>query len=258
MSRPLADARHLERGSPKTKPRSCGSQPAHESLLNRRLHALSSARRIAIIIQLQCKLETRCPAKVLDREHERGRHTWLSSLRELLEGSRRNLDNLRGTDLFADGLGLLQQARGLLDLAQAGVGEPEVAEGIALAPPVANLASDDKPPLVVPDGLFDLAQAGVGDAEVPEGIALALPVAHLACDDEHPLAVFDRLLGLTHSGIGEAEVAEALTLATAVANLACDDEPLLVISDGLLDLAQPLMRECRDTDQPAEQFGRHT
>ena len=37
MSRPPADARPLERGSPETKPRSCGSQPAHESLFNRRL-----------------------------------------------------------------------------------------------------------------------------------------------------------------------------------------------------------------------------
>jgi len=31
------DARLLDRGSPKTKPRSCGNQPAYESLLNRRL-----------------------------------------------------------------------------------------------------------------------------------------------------------------------------------------------------------------------------
>jgi len=33
MSRPLADARPLERGSPETHPRSCGSQPAHERLV---------------------------------------------------------------------------------------------------------------------------------------------------------------------------------------------------------------------------------
>lgn len=37
----MVDARPLERGSPKTKPRSCGSQPAHESLLNRRLSSVS-------------------------------------------------------------------------------------------------------------------------------------------------------------------------------------------------------------------------
>ena len=34
---PRIDARSLERGSPRTKPRSCGIQPAYESLLNRRL-----------------------------------------------------------------------------------------------------------------------------------------------------------------------------------------------------------------------------
>ena len=39
----------LERGSPKTQPRSCGSQPAHESLFNRRLliHCLRSGGRFA-------------------------------------------------------------------------------------------------------------------------------------------------------------------------------------------------------------------
>jgi len=38
-----------ERGGPETKPRSCGSQTADESLLNRRLQALSFARPIVII-----------------------------------------------------------------------------------------------------------------------------------------------------------------------------------------------------------------
>jgi hypothetical protein len=37
MSRPLDRCSILERGSPETKPRSCGNQPAHESLFNRRL-----------------------------------------------------------------------------------------------------------------------------------------------------------------------------------------------------------------------------
>src|SRR6516165_12187032 len=43
MSRSPDRRSSLERGSPETKPRSCGSQPAHESLLNRRLRVLSPA-----------------------------------------------------------------------------------------------------------------------------------------------------------------------------------------------------------------------
>jgi hypothetical protein len=43
MSRSLDRRSSLERGSPETKPRSCGSQPAHESLFNRRLRVLSPA-----------------------------------------------------------------------------------------------------------------------------------------------------------------------------------------------------------------------
>ena len=42
----LVDARPLERGGPETKPRSCGNQPAHETLLNRRLRTLPFARPI--------------------------------------------------------------------------------------------------------------------------------------------------------------------------------------------------------------------
>ena len=45
MSRLRTDARPLERGSPETQPRSCGTQPAHESLFNRRLQVLSPALR---------------------------------------------------------------------------------------------------------------------------------------------------------------------------------------------------------------------
>jgi hypothetical protein len=42
VSRCLLHRRSLpERGSPKTKPRSCGNQPAYESLLNRRLSSAS-------------------------------------------------------------------------------------------------------------------------------------------------------------------------------------------------------------------------
>ena len=61
-------------------------------------------------------------------------------------------------DLLADALGLSQQGRGLLDLAQVRVGEAEVAEASAFAPPVANLAGNYEPLLVVADCLLDLAQ----------------------------------------------------------------------------------------------------
>jgi hypothetical protein len=43
MSRSPDRRSSLERGSPETKPRSCGNQPAHESLFNRRLRVLSPA-----------------------------------------------------------------------------------------------------------------------------------------------------------------------------------------------------------------------
>ncbi len=41
MSRSQHRCSTLERGSPETEPRSCGIQPAHESLFNRRLRVLS-------------------------------------------------------------------------------------------------------------------------------------------------------------------------------------------------------------------------
>src|SRR6516162_4169477 len=47
MSRSPDRRSSLERGSPETKPRSCGNQPAHESLFNRRLRVLSPAVRIS-------------------------------------------------------------------------------------------------------------------------------------------------------------------------------------------------------------------
>ena len=52
------------------KPRSCGSQPAHESLLNRRLGAPPPARRFAHRHRLRRMPETRHPVQGLDREHE--------------------------------------------------------------------------------------------------------------------------------------------------------------------------------------------
>src|SRR5512133_264665 len=49
MSRSPDRCSSLERGNPETKPRSCGSQPAHESLFNRRLRVLSPAVRTHVL-----------------------------------------------------------------------------------------------------------------------------------------------------------------------------------------------------------------
>ena len=65
-----ADARLLDRGSSKTKPRSCGSQPAHESLLNRRLSVLSPAVDVVQKPSAWAEPECRCLLKPLDGEHE--------------------------------------------------------------------------------------------------------------------------------------------------------------------------------------------
>ena len=65
-----ADARLLDRGSSKTKPRSCGNQPAHESLLNRRLSALSPAVDVVQKHSAWAEPECRCLLKPLDGEHE--------------------------------------------------------------------------------------------------------------------------------------------------------------------------------------------
>jgi hypothetical protein len=48
MSRSPDRRSTLERGSPETEPRSCGTQPAQESLFNRRLRVLSPAVRTTI------------------------------------------------------------------------------------------------------------------------------------------------------------------------------------------------------------------
>ncbi len=53
----------------------------------------------------------------------------LLRLRELLEGFGHDLDYARVANLFTDGLGLVQQCRGLLDLAQASIGEAEGGSG---------------------------------------------------------------------------------------------------------------------------------
>ena len=62
---------------------------------------------------------------------------------ELLKGASRFLDDLRVSDLLADGFGLLEQGSGLLDLAQIRVGDAEVAEFAALALRVTDLSGDD-------------------------------------------------------------------------------------------------------------------
>ena len=64
-----ADARLLDRGSSKTKPRSGGNQPAHESLLNRRLSALSPAVDVVQKHSAWAEPECRCLLKPLDGEH---------------------------------------------------------------------------------------------------------------------------------------------------------------------------------------------
>ena len=65
-----ADARLLDRGSSKTKPRSCGNQPAHESLLNRRLSALPPAVDVVQKHSAWAEPECRRLLKALDGEHE--------------------------------------------------------------------------------------------------------------------------------------------------------------------------------------------
>jgi hypothetical protein len=65
-----ADARLLDRGSSETKPRSCGNQPAHESLLNRRLSVLSPAVDAVQNHSAWAEPERRRLLKALDGEHE--------------------------------------------------------------------------------------------------------------------------------------------------------------------------------------------
>ena len=60
----------LDRGSSKTKPRSCGNQPAHESLLNRRLSVLSPAVDAVQNHSVWAQPERRRLLKALDGEHE--------------------------------------------------------------------------------------------------------------------------------------------------------------------------------------------
>jgi hypothetical protein len=73
---------------------------------------------------------------------------------------------------------------GLVGLAEVAVGNAEIAEGVTLAVPVADLAGDGEALIVKVDGLPGLAEGGPGEAEIAEGVALALPVADLAGDGE--------------------------------------------------------------------------
>ena len=58
-----------------------------------------------------------------------------------------------------------------------GVGLPQIAQGVALAPPVADLARDHQRLLVVADRLLHLPQEVVGCSQAAQTIALAAPVA---------------------------------------------------------------------------------
>ena len=92
--------------------------------------------------------------------------------------------------------------------------------------------------LVESDGPLHLAQVGVGVAQVAQGVPLALPVADLACDGQVLLVEADGPLHLAQVGVGDAQVAQGVPLALPVADLACDGQVLLVESDGPLRLAQ--------------------
>src|SRR5215813_12131443 len=70
MSRSPDRRSSLERGSPETKPRSCGNQPAHESLFNRRLRVLSPAVRTSKPTS-SAAAGTNHRVRTLESEHER-------------------------------------------------------------------------------------------------------------------------------------------------------------------------------------------
>src|SRR5438132_5084004 len=69
MSRSPDRRSSLERGSPETKPRSCGNQSAHESLFNRRLRVLSPAVRTSELAP-SAAAETNNCVWTLESEHE--------------------------------------------------------------------------------------------------------------------------------------------------------------------------------------------
>src|ERR1700730_1846571 len=69
MSRSPDRRSSLERGSPETKPRSCGNQSAHESLFNRHLRVLSPAVRTSEPPP-SATAETNNCVRTLDSEHE--------------------------------------------------------------------------------------------------------------------------------------------------------------------------------------------
>ena len=66
---------------------------------------------------------------------------------------------------------MLVKLDGLARVAQFGVGDAEVAQGIAFATPVADLARDRQGLLVKLDGLARVAQRVMGEAEVTQGAA---------------------------------------------------------------------------------------
>ena len=68
MSRPKPTLASRPR-QPQTKPRSCGIQPAHESLFNRRLRILSPAVRTPQLTP-SARADTNNRARTLESEHE--------------------------------------------------------------------------------------------------------------------------------------------------------------------------------------------
>ena len=68
MSRPKPTLASRPR-QPQTKPRSCGIQPAHESLFNRRLRILSPAVRTPELTP-SARADTNNRARTLESEHE--------------------------------------------------------------------------------------------------------------------------------------------------------------------------------------------
>jgi hypothetical protein len=105
-----------------------------------------------------------------------------------------------GLDVLSDGERLLKTAFGFLDLAQISELVPQIAEGIALPSPVADLARDHQRLLIRADSLLNLAQSSIGDAQIAEDSTLTLPVADLVKDRQRCPVVTDGLFDVAQSG----------------------------------------------------------
>ena len=96
-----------------------------------------------------------------------------------------------------------QRRGGVVEAVQ--VGAAEVAQVVALASPVSDLAGDGQRLVVVLDGLVVLPEVAVGAAEVAQVGALALPVSDLAGDGQRLVVVLDGLVVLPEVLVGVAE-----------------------------------------------------